>query len=286
MYFSNERQELEDFVISNRKYINRDGVRALVPGLRVDEEDDWLRQLVRSQNPYDVLGACFAPVRLGILAAELGLNPDRQDLEGRQLLSAILSEFNFPHELMPSGMTQIQQNLNLHLNEVDNSSPSASINIGNLVDELQATIEKVLNVIFLFFSYYLTFEEGTRSKWIEKQENERNMRVEEEESSIEIKKLHRRYCSTSKTLGQYLSFMRDLCDAIEADSKLLQFCQQTFRRNIPLNLNQLSELTMFVAYRNIIVHRTEPHQTYQNNQDKVTNALKNMSGPSLSRVAR
>ena len=282
MHFSNERQELEDFVISNRRHIDHDGVRELVPDLRIDEEDGWLKELVRSRNPYDVLTACFAPVRLSILAAELGVDPDRQDLIGRQLISAILGEFNFPQELTPSGMAQIQRDLNSHLDEVDNLPLSEFPNIGNLVDELQTTIEKVLNVIFLFLSYHLTREEGTKSTWIKKRENERSIRVEQEELSNEIKKLHQRYCSTSKTLGQYLFFIRELCDAIEADSELLRFYQWNFRRNTPLNLNQLSELAIFVAYRNIIGHRTDPHLTYQNNENKVTKALKvlgDMSDP-------
>ena len=282
MHFFNERQELEKFIIHNREHIDHDSVRKLIPDLRIDEKDNWLSELVRSQNPYDVLEACFAPLRRGMLAVELGLNPDRPDLIGRQLLSAILGEFNFPQELIPSGMTQIQLDLNPHLDEVDNLPLSTPINIGNLVDELQTTIEKVLNVIFLFFTYYLTREEGTKSTWVEKRENERNIRVEQEEPSNEIQQLHRRYCSTSKTLGQYLSFIRDLCNAIVADSKLLQFYQQNFRRNTPLNLNQLSELAIFVAYRNIIGHRTDPHLTYQNNEKKVTEALKalnDMSDP-------
>ena len=249
----------------------------MVPDLRIDEGDGWLKALVRSQNPYDVLTACFAPVRLGIFAAELGLNPDRQDLIGRQLISAILGEFNFPQELTPSGMAQIQQDLNPHLDEVDNLPFSTPINIGNLVDKLQTTIEEVLSVIFLFFSYHLIDEEGTKFIWVEKWENGRNIRVQQKEPSNEIRKLHCRYCSTSKTLGQYLSFIRELCDAIEADSELLRFYQLNFRRNTPLNFNQLSELAIFVAYRNIIVHRSEPHQTYRSNQSNVTKALKTLN---------
>ena len=283
MHFSNERQELEDFVISNRQHIDHDGVRELVPDLRIDEADGWLKELVRSRNPYDVLTACFAPARLSIFAAELGVDPDRKDLIGRQLISAILGEFNFPQELTPSGMAQIQRDLNSHLDEVDNLPLSAPTNnIGNLLDELQTTIEKVLNVIFLFFSYYLTREEGTKSTWVEKRENGRNIKVEQEEPSNEIKKLYSEYCSTSKTLGKYLFFTRELCNAIEADGELLRFYQRNFRRKTPLNLNQLSELAIFVAYRNIIGHRTDPHLTYQNNEKKVTEALKalnDMSDP-------
>ena len=103
MDFRKGRQELQDLVIANKTHVARENVEELVPDLRVDEEDDWLIELVRSQNPYDVLKACFAPIRLSIIAAKLGINPDQPNLEGRQLLSAILEEFGFTPEIIPSG---------------------------------------------------------------------------------------------------------------------------------------------------------------------------------------
>ena len=163
------------------------------------------------------------------------------------------------------------------MDEVDNSTSLVSINIGDIVDVLKSTIETVLNTIFLFYTYYLTREEGTKSTWIEIEENESKIRIEQKEPSNEIKTLHKDYCSEAKTFGSYISFIRRLCITIEKDSDVLRFHQRNFRRKTPLNPDQLSELSIFVAYRNIIEHRNDPHNTYQRNQGNVTNALDDMS---------
>ena len=276
MDFQKSRQELQDVVIANKKHVVHENVKKLVPDLRIDEEDDWLIELVSSQNPYDVLEACFAPLRLGILAIEIGLDPDQHDLKDRQLLSAILKEYGFTPEVTPSGITQIQQNLNNYLDAVYNSS-STSINIADIVDMLRTTIARVLNTIFLFYTYYLTDKEGMKSTWIEIKENGNNIRVEQEEPSNAIKELHHDYCTTAKTFGSYISFIRRLCLAIKNDSEVLQFHQRNFRRDTPLNLEQLSELAIFVAYRNIIEHRDDPHNTYKKNEGDVTKTLEDMS---------
>ena len=39
MNFQQGRQELEDFVIANKKHVNHKAVKKLVPDLRIDEED-------------------------------------------------------------------------------------------------------------------------------------------------------------------------------------------------------------------------------------------------------
>ena len=278
MNFDSERKSLEEFIIANKKHVNPEMVEKLVPDLRVDEKDDWLRELVRSQNPYDVLEACFAPLRLGMLAVDLGLDPDQQHLIGRQLLSAMLEDFEFTPEVTPSGITQIQQKLNSYLDAVYNSSSLTSINVGDIVDVLKTTIEDVLTTIFLFYTHYLTDQEGTKSTWIDIQQKDgSHIRMEQEEPSNEIATLHHDFCSEPKTLGSYVSFIRKLCVAIEADSKVLQFHQRIFRRDTPLNFDQLSELAIFKAYRNIIEHRTDPRNTYQKNEGNVNDALDDMS---------
>ena len=276
MDFQRGRQKLEDFVITNKKQVNHDVVKKLVPDLRVDEENDWLRELVRSQNPYDVLEACFAPIQLGTLAVKLGLDPNQHDLKDRQLLSAILKAHGFTPEVTPSGIAQIQQNLNNYLDRVYNSS-STPIKIPDIIDVLRTTIIDVLNTVFLFYTYYLTREEGTKSTWVERKENGNNIRVEQEEPSNAIKTLHNDYCTTAKTFGSYVFFIRELCIAIKNDSEVLQFHQRNFRRDTPLNPDQLSELDIFKAYRNIIEHREDPRNTYRKNEGTVTDALDDMS---------
>ena len=112
MNFQSERQELEKFIIANKKRVNHEAVKELVPDLRIDEEDGWLSEIVRSQNPYDVLDACFTELRLAMLAVQRGVDPDQSNLTGRQLISAMLETFRFPQEVTPTGITQIQEELN------------------------------------------------------------------------------------------------------------------------------------------------------------------------------
>ena len=217
-----------------------------------------MSEIVRSQNPYDVLDACFTELRLAMLTVQRGVDPDQSNLTGRQLTSAMLETFGFPQEVTPSGITQIREKLNNYLNVVYDPPSSALSNIGNIVDELKETVQTVLNTIFLFYTYYLTEEEGTKTTWND--EDETNTRVEHEELSNEIMELYSEYCSKAKTFGSYRSFIRRLCLLIKKDNKVLQFHQQNFRRDTPLNPGQLSELSIFVAYRNIIEHRADPHK--------------------------
>ena len=274
MNFQAERQELEEFIIANKTHVNHKAVKELVPDLRIDEEDGWLSEIVRSQNPYDVLDACFTELRLAMLAVQRGLDPDQPNLRDRQLISAMLETFGFPQEVTPSGITQIREKLNDYLNVVYDSPSSALSNIGNIIDELKETVQKVLDTIFLFYTYYLTQEEGTKTTWDD--DNKTNTRVEHEELSNEITKLYSDYCSKAKTFGSYVSFIRRLGLAIKEDNEVLQFHQRNFRRDTPLNPDQLSELSIFVAYRNIIEHRADPHNTYKRNQGDVTDALKDL----------
>lgn len=279
MDFQKDRQELEELVIENKNSVNKENIKELLPGLSFDEEGDWLIEIVRSQSPYKILEKCFTSTRLSLIANALGIDPDQPDLEGRQLLSAILEKYNFTSEVTPSGITEIQLNLNNYLNAAGNLTSSTSISIPDTVAELRSTIKEVLETIFLFYTYHLTREEGTKFTWFETEENGQNIKREQEVISTEIETLHRDYCTKPKTLKSYVSYIHKLGRAIEEDREVLHFHRRFFRRDTPLNLDQLHELYLFVAYRNIIEHKDDPHNTYQKNEKDVTGALRNMSSP-------
>lgn len=142
MDFQKDRQDLEELVIENKDSVNKENVKELLLGLSFDKEGDWLVEIVRSQSPYNVLEKCFTSTRLSTITNALGIDPDQPDLEGRQLLSAILEKYNFTSKVTPSGITKIQLNLNNYLDAVDHLPSSTSISIPDIVTMLKSTIQK------------------------------------------------------------------------------------------------------------------------------------------------
>ena len=47
------------FVLSRKSHVNRDQILQVAPNMWAEDEDDWLKEFVRTNNPYEVLQNCF-----------------------------------------------------------------------------------------------------------------------------------------------------------------------------------------------------------------------------------
>ena len=64
------RQELEELVLGNKPFINRDQIMGSTPNPIAIEEDGWLKKFVRANSPDKVLENCFFDNELEKIAVE------------------------------------------------------------------------------------------------------------------------------------------------------------------------------------------------------------------------
>ena len=101
------RQELEKLVLSNKPFINRDQIMINTPNLNAIEENDWLKEFVRSNNPYEVLKTCFFDTELeNIAVKQLEITANADDI-----ISEMLYKLGFKRKVEPTGLSQFLENL-------------------------------------------------------------------------------------------------------------------------------------------------------------------------------
>ena len=249
--FADARRELEKFVLGNIKHVNRDQVRKIAPDLAASEEEDWLTEFVRTQNPYDVLQACFAPGRRYMLAdSELFIDPD-EVLEERDLIGEMLVALGFRREIIPTGLPQIWQQVKRPMEEAEHTAQIPPELIEGLTNRLARGVEDILDVLFLFHSHVLA-------------------------DYADVLKLSDKYQVTQRTLGTHVMYIKELRDAIQADSECRDYCNRLFHRDIPLPPEFVYELEAHTEYRNLIIHKQQD-LTWQRKKQKVEDALSGMS---------
>lgn len=80
------RERLEDLVINNPSYVNRDAILIDTPNLSTDDENNWLREFVRANDPYEVLKICFFEESLkNLVKKKFGISGDESDIVGETL---------------------------------------------------------------------------------------------------------------------------------------------------------------------------------------------------------
>lgn len=246
---TNPREELEKFVLSNRAHINQSRVyREIGHELKSCDEDAWLTELVRTQDPYTVLEACFAQGRLYVLAANRRWASLDSEYEKRELVGEILEALGFRKEVKPSGLTQIREKIDprLELAEVDSQRFAAGENL-DFAAGMGTVMEELLDKLFRFHSEML--------------------RQHAELTTADIDKLCEQYERTpQRTLGLYVrlqnneekgdnrGFLAKLMKFAQEDAALIAYCERYFQRIVPLDESEIAAVGMFTIYRNLIVH--------------------------------
>lgn len=244
----NPREELEKFVIGNRAHIKQSRVNEKIGHeLKSCDEDVWLTELVRTQNPYTVLEACFASGRLHNLAANRRWVSLDSEYEGRELVGEILEALGFRKEVKPSGLTQIREEIDPRLEpaEVDPQRFAAEEAL-DFAAGMGTVMEALLDKLFRFHSEtFLRHAELT---------------------AADIDKLRDQYRRTRpRTLGRYVGLQNDekgdkrgflarLMKFAEEDAALIAYCDRYFQRIVPLDESEIAAVSMFTIYRNWIVH--------------------------------
>lgn len=245
---TNPREELEHFVRNNRAYINRDYVnRQTGHELKSCDEDAWLKEFVRMQNPYTVLEECFTPARLHVLADNRGWFSLDTRYEGRELVGEILEVLGFRKEVKPSGLTQIREELEPRLEPavINPQSFAAKERLG-FAAGIATVMEALLDKWFRFHSEMLL--------------------QHAERTAADIDKLCSQYRRTRpRTLCRYVGLQNDekgdrrgflakLMNFVQEDAALRAYCDRYFQRIVPLDECEIVAVGMFTIYRNLIVH--------------------------------
>ena len=227
------RQELERLVLSNKPFINRDQIMEDTSNPIAIEEDDWLKEFVRANSPYEVLENCFFNNDLEKIAMEqLEIAPNVDDI-----VSEVLYKLGFKKKVEPTGLFQYIENLEQLQGDV--------LKMTEVIDEL-------LRKLFLFYSYilrqYALGETGANGA-IEEVDAD-----DDKEDPIDIiENLIQRYRGKdSKSLGDLYQWLKELMELVEKNIELANYCQRHFQRETPLNMSQIAEIGMFRTYRNLI----------------------------------
>ncbi len=261
------RKELEEFVLANKPFINRDSIRETAPNLSASDQDDWLREFVLTNNPYDVLENCFYDLQK-LAEDQLKINKNL-NLEYRELVGKVLYKLGFREEVKPSGLSQIRAEIEQHL---------AAKGLRQMDQAMQGLLQK----LFLFYTYILRWYAAEEAGATEHEDTEKAWATEEAEVSkkvdaiAELEKLRQRHQTMPQAIGQYFQLLRDLMSLVQEDRGLSNYCRSCFQREVPLNQNQIAELGMFALYRNLVSHPKPPPNIWGGEEKKAKANLKNM----------
>ena len=267
------RQGLEEFVSRYISYISAGSRKKIIDtySLRALDEKDQLMEFVQSKNPYKVLEQCFSPGRLHRLAEdEFGISPDL-GLRDHELISEILYNLGFKNEVKPIGLSHIENDISQSLEATQNISQLSLNDVRGICVHMSDTVEEIMQVLFLFHIGVLQDElagrqldELTEIKVETEQEEETDG-----ESEPEKKKSPAELCSQykqqrTKQMGHFVGYLKDLMNTLGGYYELREYCQKSYGCDVPLTQNQLGQLGMFTAYRNIIIHSRENLNWRQN----------------------
>ena len=225
------RRELEELVLSNKPFINRDQIMGNTPNPIAIQEDDWLKEFVRANGPYEVLENCFYKNDLEKIAIDqLEIPPNVDDI-----VSEVLYKLGFKKKIEPTGLSQYIEDLEQLQSDI--------IKMTEVVDEL-------LRKLFLFYSYILRrYALGE----VDANGAEVDADDEKEDPIDSIENLLQRYRrKDSKSLGDLYQWLKELMELVEKNIELASYCQRHFQREVPLNPSQIAEIGMFRTYRNLV----------------------------------
>lgn len=223
-------EKLKEFVVKN---ITLERIEEVTSDPSGHVAEGKLVMYVRTTNPYEVLENCFVAFDLQNLAVHnLGIDPNL-NLQGRELVSAMLDKLGFKTEVKPIGLPQIRKNLQSSLNRAESNAQLSSDDISGICSGMSRTLEALLDTLFLFYSYTLLPDAS--------------------EEAPAIQRLCEQYKKKQmKSLGHYLVFLINLMELVQKDPDLTAYCLKHFQRKVPLNKNQIAELRMFAVYRNLL----------------------------------
>ena len=138
------------------------------------------------------------------------------------------------------------------------------------------TIEEIMQVLFLFHIGALQYElDGRQLDELTKIEKLETKQEEETDEGSETKnptELCSEYKSRKiKQIGHFVGFLKDLMNIFRKYYELRDYCQKNYGIDIPLTQNQLGQLGIFTAYRNIITHSRRNLNWEQNKRTAETN---------------
>ena len=260
------RERLEAFVIKNPNHVNRDAILTNTPNLSTDDENNWLREFVRANDPYEVLKICFFEESLKDLAQEkFGVSKDESDIVGETLY-----KLGFKKKIEPTGLFQYKEDLE---------------RIKNDVLEMVLATDTILRKLFLFYSYTLTYnaphEEEVNAPRAGGDVDDADKK---RDPIVVLDKLIQQYRkNTAKQLGQLYQWLKELMTLIEGNNGLTNYCQKHFQREVPLNQSQIAEIGMFRTYRNLIGSGHPPDSESWENKHKprAETDLSNMDSTTL-----
>ena len=253
MNYRNKWAEVED--IDPREKLKEFVVKNIIPG-RIEEvtsdpsghvAEGKLVMYVHTTNPYEVLENCFVAFDLQNLAVHnLGIDPNL-NLQGRELVSAMLDKLGFKTEVKPIGLSQIRKDLQSSLNRAESNAQLSSDDISGICSGMSRTLEALLDTLFLFYSYTLLPDAS--------------------EEAPAIQRLCEQYQKKQmKSLGHYLVFLINLMELVQKDPDLTAYCLKHFQRKVPLNKNQIAELRMFAVYRNLLAGHHPTSKSWEMNK--------------------
>ena len=242
------RDELEKFVLSNKAHINRDQIKEAAPNLNTNDEDGWLREFVRTNNPYDVLQNCFYNLQELV----------EDELDNHELIDIMLEKFGFKKEVKPSGFSQMRVEIEQCL-------------VDSELRQMDTAMQELLGKLFLFHSYTLNEYAVTKV-----QSADNTIAAEKADAIEELENLRQHYQVMPQAIGQYFQLMGRLMRLIQEDDELSSYYRRYFRREVPLNQNQIAELGMFALYRNIVSHPKPPLTIWEGERQKAIANLDKM----------
>ena len=247
-------EKLKDFVLTN---ITSERIEEVTSDLSAHAAEDKLVEYVHTTNPYDVLENCFVAYDLQNLAVgKLGVDPNL-NLQGRELVSAMLDKLGFKTEVNPIGLSQIRENIQLSLNRAESSTQLSLDDISGLCSGMARTLEALLETLFLFYTYVLLPDAS--------------------EEAPAIQSLCGQYRKKqAKSLGHYLVFLKNLMELVQKDPDLTAYCLKHFQREVPLNRNQIAELRMFTVYRNLLTGHHPTGSSWEMNKGNAEMRLDEM----------
>ena len=238
------REKLKEFVVDNITDVKSEEVTSDLSG---HAAEDKLAEYVLTTNPYDVLENCFVAYHLQNLSVhELKIDPNL-NLQGRELVGAMLDKLGFKMEVRPIGLSQIRKDFRSSLNRAENNAQLSLDDIAGICSRMSRILEKLLDTLFLFYSYTLLPDASKKASTIQR--------------------LCKRYRKQrTKSLGHYLVHLKHLMDLVQEDSDLTAYCLKHFQRELPLNKNQIAELRMFAVYRNLLAGHHITDESWKTNE--------------------
>ena len=263
------RQQLEEFVFGYFGHITQDRRQKIIDihRLRGVDEREQLKEFVHTKNPYDVLKECFSPGRLHVLAdSKYQISPD-SGLEDHELVGVILNKLGYRNEVKPAGLSQIRNDIDQPIKDAANVAELSITDIKGICSYMAEVMEDLLSVLLLFHIgalqtelYERQPEEPANTELTGKSDLEDEHKIED--SLTDICKRYKK--KRTLQMGHIVGFISELMDIFQNNNELKKYCQKNFRCEVPVSRNQLGQIRLFTAYRNIITHSRENLNWEQN----------------------